>query len=135
MAFTTHSSPWFLYDFPTIDNGRVDHLLVIANLQFRPGKKESNSALKRDWKNYEGSGLLSTLTPSITSLMSSDLSAFVWQISCPPANGASQGNYFLLKSWHHVRVYVDFFFQLNLLPPYSLCLQGDKCNDENLSSN
>ena len=41
------------------------------------------------------------------------------QISHTPTNRASQGNYFLSK-----RVYVDFFFQLNLLPPCSLCLQG-----------
>ena len=27
--------------------------------------------------------------------------------------------------WHHIQVYVDFFFQLNLLPPYSLGSQGD----------
>ena len=26
--------------------------------------------------------------------------------------------------WHHLRVCVDFFFKLNLLPPYSLCSQG-----------
>ena len=26
---------------------------------------------------------------------------------------------------HHIQVYVDFFFLLNLLPPYSLGLQGD----------
>ena len=56
-----------------------DHLLVIANLKFRPDKKESNSALKREWKKYDGSGLLSTLTPLITSLMSSDLSAYTVQ--------------------------------------------------------
>ena len=31
--------------------------------------------------------------------------------------------------WHHIRVYVDFFFQLNLLPPYPLPWQGDKCCD------
>ena len=44
-----------------------------------PDKKESNSALKREWKKYDGSGLLSTLTPLITSLMSSDLSAYTVQ--------------------------------------------------------
>ena len=38
-----------------------------------------------------------------------------------PVNGASQGNYLMPK-----RGYVDFFFQLNLLPFYSLCSQGDK---------
>ena len=27
--------------------------------------------------------------------------------------------------WHHIRWYVDFFLQLNLLPPYSLRSQGD----------
>ena len=27
--------------------------------------------------------------------------------------------------WHHIRGYVDFFFQLNLLAPYSLRSQGD----------
>ena len=27
--------------------------------------------------------------------------------------------------WHHTWVHVDFFFQLNLLPPYSLRSQGD----------
>ena len=27
--------------------------------------------------------------------------------------------------WHHIRGYVDFFFQLNLLLPYSLGSQGD----------
>ena len=27
--------------------------------------------------------------------------------------------------WHLKRVYADFFFQLNLLPPYLLCSQGD----------
>ena len=26
--------------------------------------------------------------------------------------------------WHHIRGYVDFFFQLNLLPPYSLHSQA-----------
>ena len=26
---------------------------------------------------------------------------------------------------HHIRVHVDIFFQLNLLPPYSVCFQGD----------
>ena len=26
--------------------------------------------------------------------------------------------------WHHIRVHVDFFFQLNLPPPYSLHSQG-----------
>ena len=39
----------------------------------------------------------------------------------PPVNGASLGSYFLPK-----RGYVDFFFQLNLLPPYSIHSQGDK---------
>ena len=28
--------------------------------------------------------------------------------------------------WHHIRGCADFLFQLNLLPPYSLCSQGDK---------
>ena len=28
--------------------------------------------------------------------------------------------------WHHIRGYVYFFSQLNLLPPYLLRLQGDK---------
>ena len=27
--------------------------------------------------------------------------------------------------WQHIGGYVDFFFQLNLLLPYSLCSQGD----------
>ena len=27
--------------------------------------------------------------------------------------------------WHHICGYTDFFSQLNLLPPYSLCSQGD----------
>ena len=27
--------------------------------------------------------------------------------------------------WHHIQGYADFFFQLNLLPPYSLRSQGD----------
>ena len=27
---------------------------------------------------------------------------------------------------HHIRGYLDFYFPLNLLTPYSLCLQGDK---------
>ena len=30
---------------------------------------------------------------------------------------------------HHIRVCVDFIFQLNLLPPYSLCSQGDNKTD------
>ena len=94
----------------------------------------------------------------------------MWQVSYPPANGASQGNYFLPKSHKtalaakvesfflmvfgqrsnfspeiigvkfgnrqtekfcdtNIRGYVDFFFQLNLLPPYSLCPQWDKFFD------
>ena len=31
--------------------------------------------------------------------------------------------------WHHIYGYVNFFFHLNLLPPYSLCSQGDKCSN------
>ena len=26
--------------------------------------------------------------------------------------------------WRHIQVYVDFFFQINFLPPYSLRSQG-----------
>ena len=28
--------------------------------------------------------------------------------------------------WHYILVCADFLYQLNLLPPYSLCLKGDK---------
>ena len=74
----------------------------------------------------------------------------------PPAYGVSQGqgNYFWPKMqiqpktpkfkksfvkrqilWHHIWVYVDFFFLLNLLPSYSLRSQGDKiCNKNNRMS-
>ena len=31
--------------------------------------------------------------------------------------------------WHHVWVGVDFFFKLNLLPPFTLRSQGDKTNN------
>ena len=52
----------------------------------------------------------------------------MWQIPYPPAKGASQGNYFLPKMGFQpkTRKYAVFFFQLNVLPPYSLFLQGDK---------
>ena len=30
---------------------------------------------------------------------------------------------------HHIEGYVDFFFQINLLPPYSLHLLGDNHKD------
>ena len=76
----------------------------------------------------------------------------------PPANGASLGSqnwtflsYFASPEiievkicnrqterqilWHHIKVCVDFFFKLNLLPPYSLYSQGDKKNSLKLFHN
>ena len=49
---------------------------------------------------------------------------FVGQISYPPVNGASQGNYFPPKMRFQPKT-PKFKEKGNLLPPYSLRSQGD----------
>ena len=66
----------------------------------------------------------------------------MWQISYPLANGVSRGNNFLPKisqtdretnSLTQYTGYVDFFFQINLLPPYLLRSLGDKTFKSNFT--
>ena len=53
----------------------------------------------------------------------------VWLLPKPRSQGKDCGwrHIFYHRSPHplHLWGYADFFFQLNLLPPYSLCLHGD----------
>ena len=64
----------------------------------------------------------------------------MWQLSYPPANGASLGSYLnkrgmtiigpyfgppkVVSTISDIQVCVDFFFKLNLLLPYSLARRG-----------
>ena len=73
------------------------------------------------------------LQTALPSVLNSVEVKFVRQIPYPPANRASQGNYFLPKKTdrqaNSLTPYTSvFLFQLNLLPPYSLASRGIKCN-------
>ena len=46
-----------------------DHLLVMAKLLFEAPNVEKNCILKRNWKNYESAGLVSHVTPMLSSLL------------------------------------------------------------------